>query len=82
MFDDSFSALDFKTDAKLRQALKENIQDAIIIIIAQRVSTVMDADQILVLDNGQIVGRGSHQSLLDSNSVYQEIVRSQIKEEG
>ena len=82
LFDDSFSALDFKTDAKLRQALKENIQDAIIIIIAQRVSTVMDADQILVLDNGQIVGRGSHQSLLDSNPVYQEIVRSQIKEEG
>ncbi|WP_071131306.1 ABC transporter ATP-binding protein [Enterococcus timonensis] len=81
IFDDSFSALDFKTDAKLREALKENIQEAILIIVAQRVSTVMQADTILVIDEGRQVGRGTHQELMSNNQTYQEIVHSQLKEE-
>ncbi len=80
IFDDSFSALDFKTDAKLRAALKPETKDAIAIIIAQRVNTVMNADQILVLDQGQIVGRGTHEELVESNAIYQDIVESQTKE--
>ncbi|MGX7091668.1 ABC transporter ATP-binding protein [Hutsoniella sourekii] len=81
LFDDSFSALDFQTDAKLRQALKPATQDAINIIIAQRVNTVIDADRIIVLDNGQIVGMGSHQELKANNDVYRDIVKSQMKGE-
>ncbi|MBB6446331.1 ABC transporter ATP-binding protein [Bacillus benzoevorans] len=81
IFDDSFSALDYKTDAKLRAALKEETKDAAVLIVAQRVSTVMDADQIIVLDNGQMVGMGTHQELLATNEVYREIVASQLSEE-
>ncbi|MCU9614158.1 ABC transporter ATP-binding protein/permease [Caldibacillus lycopersici] len=81
IFDDSFSALDFKTDAKLRAALKNEINNATVLMIAQRVSTVMDADQIIVLDEGKIAGIGTHQELLQSSSVYHEIVYSQLSEE-
>lgn len=81
LFDDSFSALDFKTDARLRSALKQATGDATVIIVAQRVSTVMDANQIIVLDEGRIVGRGRHPELLKSCSVYREIVASQLSEE-
>lgn len=79
VFDDTFSALDFKTDAKLRQALRPETRDAITIIIAQRVNTVIDADQILVLDNGAIVGQGTHEELKATNEVYQDIVDSQLR---
>ena len=78
VFDDSFSALDFKTDAKLRAALKKETLDATVLIVAQRVSTVMDADQIIVLDEGRVVGIGTHQSLMRSSEVYREIVTSQL----
>lgn len=81
LFDDSFSALDFKTDAKLRAALKEKITDAIIIIVGQRVSSIMNADKILVLDNGKVVGMGTHRELLQNCEVYQEIAKSQLSEE-
>lgn len=81
IFDDSFSALDFKTDARLRAALKQEIAEATILIIAQRVGTVMDADRIIVLDNGQIAGIGTHKELLNSCEVYREIVSSQLSEE-
>lgn len=81
LFDDSFSALDFKTDAKLRAALKEETTESTVLIVAQRVSTVMDADRIIVLDDGEIVGMGTHRELLDNNEVYREIVSSQLSEE-
>lgn len=81
IFDDSFSALDFKTDAKLRAALKKEIAEATVLIVAQRVGTVMDADRIIVLDEGKVVGIGTHRSLLSSCPVYQEIVSSQLSEE-
>ncbi len=81
VFDDSFSALDFKTDAMLRAALKKETRDAAVIIVAQRVSTVMDADRILVLDDGAQVGLGTHRDLMRSCPVYREIVLSQISEE-
>ncbi len=81
IFDDSFSALDFKTDKKLRQALKSEITDKTMILVAQRVSTILDADNIIVLDNGEIVGQGNHKDLLENNKVYREIVRSQLSEE-
>lgn len=81
VFDDSFSALDFKTDAKLRQALKENMTESITVLVAQRVSTVMDADTILVLDEGKLVGKGTHKELLATNETYKEIVNSQLREE-
>ncbi|HLR88402.1 MAG TPA: ABC transporter ATP-binding protein [Atopostipes sp.] len=79
VFDDSFSALDFETDAKLRQALAPETKDAITVIIAQRVNTVINADKILVTDNGEIVGQGTHEELLESNALYQDIVNSQTK---
>ncbi|EMF0209466.1 ABC transporter ATP-binding protein [Enterococcus hirae] len=81
VFDDSFSALDFKTDAKLRQALKQNMKESITVLVAQRVSTVMDAHMILVLDEGKLVGKGTHDELLKTNETYQEIVHSQLREE-
>jgi ATP-binding cassette subfamily B protein len=81
IFDDSFSALDFGTDARLRAALKKETAQSTVIIVAQRVSTVMDADQILVLDQGRMVGMGTHTELLAENEVYREIVFSQLSEE-
>lgn len=81
IFDDSFSALDFKTDAKLRAALKKETLESTVIIVAQRVGTVMDADRIIVLDEGSIVGIGTHRELLDKCDVYREIVSSQLSEE-
>lgn len=81
VFDDSFSALDFKTDAKLRAALRPETEDKAVIIIAQRISTVIDADQILVLDKGEIVGQGTHDELKETNEIYQEIIESQMKGE-
>lgn len=80
VFDDSFSALDMKTDKKLREALKEITKDAVVLIVAQRVSTIKDADQIIVLDEGKIVGKGNHKELLLNCSVYDEIVKSQLSE--
>ena len=81
VFDDSFSALDFKTDATLRKALKQETEDATVLIVAQRVSTVMDADQIIVLEEGRVAGIGTHDELYETNDVYQEIVKSQLSEE-
>lgn len=81
VFDDSFSALDFKTDARLRAALKRETAESTVIIVAQRVSTVMDADRIIVLDNGEIAGEGTHRDLLKTCNVYREIVMSQLSEE-
>ena len=80
LFDDSFSALDVATDARLRAALPSATQGATTIIVAQRVSTITEADQILVVEAGEIVGRGTHEELLETNGVYQEIVRSQLEE--
>ncbi|HWQ78733.1 MAG TPA: ABC transporter ATP-binding protein, partial [Anaerovoracaceae bacterium] len=81
IFDDSFSALDFKTDALLRAALKKETGDSAVIIVAQRVSTVIDADRILVLDEGELAGMGRHRDLMKSCQVYREIVSSQLSEE-
>lgn len=81
VFDDSFSALDFKTDKALRQALSKETADATVVIVAQRISTIMDADRIIVVENGEIVGIGRHRELLKNCDVYQEIVRSQMGEE-
>ena len=78
VFDDTFSALDFKTDARLRAALKQETLDATVLIVAQRVNTVMDADQIIVLEEGRIAGIGTHRELMRSNEVYREIVSSQL----
>jgi ATP-binding cassette, subfamily B, multidrug efflux pump len=78
VFDDSFSALDFKTDARLRAALKNETRDATVFIVAQRVGTVMDADRIIVLDEGHIAGIGTHRELLETSDVYREIVSSQL----
>lgn len=81
VFDDSFSALDFKTDAALRAALNDEVDDAIVFIVAQRVSTIMNAERIIVLDKGEIVGMGTHEELMKLCSVYREIVFSQLSEE-
>ena len=81
IFDDSFSALDFKTDKALRSALKEKVGDSTMIIVAQRINTIMDADQILVLDEGRLAGKGTHEELMQSCSVYREIALSQLSEE-
>lgn len=80
-FDDSFSALDFRTDARLRAALKEETTNSTVLLVAQRVSTVMDADRIIVLDEGKIAGIGTHRELMDTCKVYREIVSSQLSEE-
>jgi ATP-binding cassette subfamily B multidrug efflux pump len=81
IFDDSFSALDFRTDAALRAALAKETQNVTVLIVAQRVSTIMNADKIVVLDDGKIVGMGSHKELLADNAVYQEIASSQLSKE-
>ncbi|MCR4925672.1 MAG: ABC transporter ATP-binding protein/permease [Clostridiales bacterium] len=81
VFDDSFSALDFKTDAQLRKAIKENLSQSALIIVAQRVGTIIDADNIIVLDEGKIVGQGTHKQLLESCPIYKEICLSQLSEE-
>ncbi|GAB2319198.1 ABC transporter ATP-binding protein [Alkalibacterium sp. s-m-22] len=81
VFDDSFSALDFKTDAKLREALKPETRESAVVIIAQRISTVVDADQIIVLDRGKVVGKGTHDELKRSNKIYKEIMDSQMRGE-
>ena len=81
IYDDSFSALDFRTDAKLRKELKKEMTDEIVLIVAQRVSTIMDADQIIVLDEGKVVGKGTHKELLKTCGVYHEIAASQLSEE-
>ena len=78
IFDDSFSALDFKTDVKVRSALKKYTKDSLVIIVGQRVSSIMNADKIIVLDEGKVVGQGTHSELLNSCQVYQEIVKSQL----
>ena len=78
MFDDSFSALDMKTDARLRAALAEVTEKASVIIVAQRISTIIHADQILVLDDGKIVGKGTHEELLKNCDVYMQIAQSQL----
>ena len=80
IFDDSFSALDFKTDARLRAALKKETADATVIIVGQRVATIMDADRIIVLDEGRNAGIGTHKELYKNCEVYQEIVHSQLSE--
>lgn len=81
IFDDSFSALDFKTDATLRKALKDETKEAIVLIVAQRISTIMDADRIIVLDEGRIIGQGTHRELLKNCPIYHEIAASQLSEE-
>ncbi|EAD5120608.1 ABC transporter ATP-binding protein [Listeria monocytogenes] len=81
IFDDSFSALDFKTDAKLREALKAETTEAVTLIVAQRITSVVNSDQIIVMNEGKIAGIGTHEELKESNQIYQEIMRSQLSEE-
>ena len=81
VFDDAFSALDMKTDAKLREALKPVTEDAVVLIVAQRVNTIKDADEIVVLDKGKVVGKGTHFELLNKCKIYQSIVKSQFSED-
>lgn len=81
IFDDSFSALDYKTDSLLRQRLKEVTGNSTVLIVAQRVGTIMNADQIIVLDEGEIVGRGNHDELMKSNAIYREIANSQLNQQ-
>lgn len=81
IFDDTFSALDFKTDRELRSALKAEMQDSTCLIVAQRIGTIIDADLILVLENGQVVGQGTHKELLETCAQYREIAQSQLSEE-
>jgi ATP-binding cassette subfamily B protein len=80
LFDDSFSALDYATDAALRAALAEETAEATVVIVAQRVATIRDADRIVVLDEGRVVGTGRHHELMDDNETYREIVLSQLTE--
>ena len=81
IFDDSFSALDFKTDSRLRGALKEHTKDATTIIVAQRISTILHADRIIVLDDGHMAGMGTHAELMKNCEVYRQIAMSQLSEE-
>jgi ATP-binding cassette subfamily B protein len=81
IFDDTFSALDFKTDTALRKALKEKTGDSTVLLVTQRVATVMSADQIIVLDDGKIVGKGTHRDLMKTCQTYQEIATSQLSKE-
>lgn len=80
IFDDSFSALDFETDAKLREALAQKVKNKTVIIVAQRISTILNADQIIVLEEGKVVGKGTHKQLLENNEVYKQIALSQLSE--
>ena len=81
IFDDSFSALDSKTDVALRRALKENTGETTVILVAQKVSTIMNAEQIIVLDDGKVVGQGTHRELLEGCTAYYEIASSQLSKE-
>jgi ATP-binding cassette subfamily B protein len=81
LFDDSFSALDYKTDAALRRALRESARDATVILVAQRISTVLNADQIIVLDDGRVAGAGTHAQLMETCETYREIARSQLSDQ-
>lgn len=81
IFDDAFSALDMKTDAKLREALKPITEDAVTLIVAQRIGTIRNAEQIIVLDQGKMVGKGKHEELLRDCAVYREIAKSQLSDE-
>ena len=81
IFDDSFSALDYKTDAALRRAIRENTENKTVIIVAQRISTISNAEQIIVLDDGKIAGIGTHRQLLESCEIYRQIALSQLSEE-
>jgi ATP-binding cassette subfamily B protein len=81
IFDDTFSALDYKTDAALRKALRQNLGDSTLLVVTQRVATAKLSDQILVLDNGRMVGTGTHKELMESCKTYQEIASSQLSEE-
>ena len=81
IFDDSFSALDFKTDSRLRKALAEVTQESIVIIVAQRIGTIMDADEIIVMDDGRMVGKGKHADLIRNCQLYRDIALSQMSEE-
>ena len=81
LFDDSFSALDFRTDLELRRALAAETENSTVLIVAQRVSTIMHADQILVLERGELVGKGTHQQLMQTCEIYREIVLSQLSEQ-
>jgi ATP-binding cassette subfamily B protein len=81
IFDDSFSALDFKTDAALRRALKAQTSESTILIVTQRVSTILKAEQIIVLEQGEMVGRGTHDELMESCETYREIALSQLSME-
>ena len=81
VFDDSFSALDFKTDSKLREALAENTENKTVIIVAQRISTILNADKIIVLEDGKMVGMGTHEELMENNETYRQIALSQLSEE-
>ncbi len=81
IFDDSFSALDFKTDAKLRKAINTELKESTLLIVAQRISTIMNANQIIVLDEGKVVGKGTHKELMKNCEVYQQIALSQLSKE-
>ena len=81
IFDDSFSALDFKTDSKLREALAQKTENKTVIIVAQRISTILNADKIIVLEEGKIVGQGTHEELMKNNETYRQIALSQLSEE-
>ncbi len=81
IFDDSFSALDFKTDSALRRALREKTGDSTVLIVTQRVATIKNSDQIIVLDEGRVVGKGKHHELMESCETYREIALSQLSEE-
>jgi ATP-binding cassette subfamily B protein len=81
IFDDSFSALDFKTDAALRRAINKEIEGRTVLIVAQRINTIKNAEKIIVLDRGRIVGMGTHKELLENSDVYRQIALSQLSEE-
>ncbi|MDD4343534.1 MAG: ABC transporter ATP-binding protein, partial [Eubacteriales bacterium] len=81
IFDDSFSALDYKTDALIRKEIQKLVNDSIVLIVAQRVTTIMDAEKIILLDNGQVKEIGTHKELLQNSEIYREIVSSQLAEE-